>query len=118
MPEFTLTITVEDEDTSAEELKETMKALQDLETEHLVNIKNADLKWEHADWDWDSPCPVCGSEQFHVGEIDYSIYQLVSGELEYQRKDNRGAPEIISVMCDDPTCMTQLFRGPASLIRD
>lgn len=120
MPEVTLTISVpETEDTNGHNLGDLLDKIRSLELEHAANIDVSNIKWTHPEWDWESPCPECGSEEFHCEEFDYSIYELGVDGICFKEKADPG-PEIriTGVMCQSPGCDTQLYRGPASFVSE
>lgn len=120
MPDITLTISVpETDETDRDAVGDVLDKIQQLELEHAVDINVPDLKWKHSDWDWDAPCPECGSELFHCSETEYVIYELVGDNLQFQSRADPGPElQITSVMCDDDGCLAQLYRGPASFLSE
>lgn len=120
MPELHLTINVpETEGTDDDALEQLLSEIEALELKHAANIDVSGLKWTHPEWDWESPCPNCGSELFHCEEFDYSVYELLDEGLQFkERGDPVPEAHITGVMCQSSECNTQVYRGPASFISE
>lgn len=89
------------------------------ENEH-IETHVAGVEWQHDQWERGESCPECGGTQFHCGLVEYSVYEATdNGHMEYRERDgHRPTTDFTSVMCNNPSCMVQLYRGAASFLVD
>lgn len=121
MSDLTISLSGVDVASVKTKLKAAFQALAEEADEHeqiKTNVRG--LEYQHEDWTRGEPCPECAGEEFQCGQIEHSIYQLSEhGKMTHIERDRHDTPsEFTSVVCYNPSCMVQLYRGPASYLTD
>lgn len=119
MSELTIVFYGDDFTGIEEQLRAGFRALADeSDRDEILETKVRGLEWQHENWEEGQSCPECGSDEFHCSQIENSIYEATE-EGGMTCVDNSSYPsssDFTAVMCNDPTCMAQLYRGPASYL--
>lgn len=120
MSELTIAFHRDNVSSIGKELRAGFRALaEELDESDLLDINVQGLTWQHDKWEHGEPCPECGSEKFHCGQIEYAIYEATDeGDMTFTGE--RGAPlpssDFTEVTCNNASCMAELYRGPASCV--
>lgn len=122
MPEISYRVSVDPDDESfdPDDLQALIKKLNELSRKYgAIDLTSDMLSYQHPEWDWDSPCPECGSEEFHIGSVQYDVYHLKGENIEFSHRDSEGIhTPYSSVMCNNMQCSEMLYRSAISYATD